>query len=61
MSNESNTAAIIPNHRKALAIAISTAVAGTGTALAAETILEEVIVTATKREEIGRASCRERV
>ena len=51
MSNESNTAAIIPNHRKALAVAISTAVAGTGVAQAAETILEEVIVTATKREE----------
>jgi len=51
MSNESDTSALIPNHRKALAVAISTAVAGTGTAQAAETILEEIIVTATKREE----------
>jgi len=51
MSNESNTSALIPNHRKALAVAISTAVAGTGAAQAAETMLEEIIVTATKREE----------
>jgi outer membrane receptor protein involved in Fe transport len=51
MSNESNTSALIPNHRKALVVAISTAVAGTGTAQAAETMLEEVIVTATKRSE----------
>jgi outer membrane receptor protein involved in Fe transport len=50
MSNESNTAAIIPNHRKALAVAISTAIVGTGTAQAAEMVLEEIIVTATKRE-----------
>jgi len=50
MSNESNTAALIPNHRKALVVAISTAIAGTGTAQAAEMVLEEIIVTATKRE-----------
>jgi len=49
MSNEFNSARLIPNHRKALAVAISTAIAGIGTAQAAEMVLEEIIVTATKR------------
>ena len=50
MSNESNTSALLSNHRKAIAIAVSTAIAGTGSAQAQNT-LEEIIVTATKREE----------
>jgi outer membrane receptor protein involved in Fe transport len=51
MSNESNTSASQPNRRTAIAVAVSTAIVGTGSAQAAdEVILEEVIVTATKRE-----------
>jgi len=53
MSNESNTSALLTNHRKAIAIAVSTAIAGTGSAQAQNT-LEEIIVTATKREESAK-------
>jgi len=50
MSNESNSSASLPNQRKAIAVAVSTAIVGTGAAQAAdEVLLEEVIVTATKR------------
>ena len=54
MSNESNSSASLPNQRKAIAVAVSTAIAGTGAAQAqteTEAVLEEVIVTATKRAE----------
>jgi len=51
MVSKSNTSALIPNQRKAIVVAISTALVGTGTAQAAENVLEEVIVTATKRSE----------
>ena len=40
----------IPGHKRPLSIAIGAAVAGTGAAQAQETALEEIIVTATKRE-----------
>jgi outer membrane receptor protein involved in Fe transport len=50
MSNESKPSASLPNQGKAIAVAVSTAMVGTGAAQAAETILEEVTVTATKRE-----------
>ena len=54
MVNKSDTSALINNQRKAIAVAISTALAGTGAAQAqteASNVLEEVIVTATKRSE----------
>ena len=52
MVNKSNTSALIPNQRKAIAVAISTAIVGTGAAQAqTENVLEEIIVTATKRSE----------
>jgi iron complex outermembrane receptor protein len=51
MSNESFNSASLPNHRKAIAVAVSTAIAGTGAAQANdELLLEEITVTATKRE-----------
>ena len=50
MSNESKPSASLPNQGKEIAVAVSTAMVGTGAAQAAETILEEVTVTATKRE-----------
>ena len=40
----------IPGHKRPLSIAIGAAVAGTGAAQAQESTLEEIIVTATKRE-----------
>jgi iron complex outermembrane receptor protein len=52
MVTKSNTSELIPYQRKAIAVAISTAIVGTGSAQAqTESVLEEIIVTATKRSE----------
>jgi len=48
MNNESNTTALMPYHQKAIVVAISTAIAGV--VQAQDAVLEEIIVTATKRE-----------
>ena len=45
-----HTPGLLPSRRTAIAIAISTALVGTNTAQA-QKVLEEIIVTATKREE----------
>jgi outer membrane receptor protein involved in Fe transport len=50
MNDISNKSDLFPGHRKTIAIAVSTVLAGSNTAQAQMT-LEEVIVTATKREE----------
>ena len=50
MYNTNNTLDLLPSRRTAIAMAISTAIAGTNTAQA-QGVLEEIIVTATKREE----------
>ncbi len=50
MSTQNNTYEQLPSHRKALAIAVSAAIAGTGTNTAQADVLEEIVVTATKRE-----------
>jgi len=52
MVTKPNTAGSIPNQRKAIAVAVSTAIAGTASAQdQTENTLEEIIVTATKRSE----------
>jgi len=50
MGKKHNSADSLPSRRKVLAVAMSTAVAGTNAAQSQE-VLEEIIVTATKREE----------
>ncbi len=51
MSTQLDTHEQLPSHRKALAIAVSAAIAGTGTNTAQADGLEEIVVTATKREQ----------
>ena len=50
MSSQYQTPDLLPSNPKALAVAISAALAGTSTAQA-QNVLEEIVVTATKREE----------
>lgn len=50
MNETTHTRAGVPGSRKALAIAVSSVVAGTQSAQAQQTTLEEIVVTASKRE-----------